>query len=113
MTERDQNMELIGNDFGKQIRQNAIAFGIALRPAFEHLSKVMNAFGETYMCVLERAYKKEFGKLPASMRTKRLRKKRRTIVLKWFSSILNEEHNNRLHLASENHDDEAPGELRA
>ncbi len=95
MTREDQNMELIGNDFGKQIRQSAIALGNAFRPAVERSSKAMNAFGEAYMYAAERAYKKEFGKLPASMRTKRLRKKRRTIVLKWFSSILNEEHNNR------------------
>lgn len=50
-----------------------------LGPAFDNLFAMVYEVA----CSL---YKEEFGRLPGSERTSRLRKKRRTMVLRWYAA---------------------------
>lgn len=72
----------------EQIRNAAIAFGTAMRPAVEAAAKAMRQFGLAYYQVAQHTYKQEFGRLPGSERTARLRKKRKKMVYDWFSDYL-------------------------
>lgn len=72
----------------EQVRKAAIAFGEAMRPAVESAAKALRQFGLAYYQVAQHAYRKEFGRLPGSERTARLRKKRLKVVCDWFSDYL-------------------------
>ncbi len=56
--------------------------------AFDRYSVVMKKTSELirnfYMKIAENAYLAKIGKLPGSIKTKRLRKKRKAMVLKWY-----------------------------
>lgn len=56
-----------------------VAMG-GLRAAFEKLGKALTALGREWLNHLAREYRKTGRRVPGSMRTKRLRKKRATAL---------------------------------
>ena len=70
------------------INESAKMMATALMPALEAASRAMKAFGDTYYHLAEKTYRKEMGRLPGGKRKRRLIKKRKAIVLKWFGEKL-------------------------
>jgi hypothetical protein len=68
----------------------AMVIGKAMQPAFEAAGRAMGQFYESVIATAERQYLAEFGRLPGSTRTARLRKKRRKRVMDWFMERLQE-----------------------
>ena len=67
----------------------------AAGPAFARVATVMREaasamgkFGDVWYRTAERAYLQHHTRLPGGKRTARLRKKRRTQVLMWFSEFI-------------------------
>jgi len=57
---------------------------VALSPAFDQAKMDLEAFGRKFQWVAEQIYLRHHRRLPGSLRTCRLRKKRRTVVMAWF-----------------------------
>lgn len=69
-------------------RQLSTAFaGLSLAVHFSFIP-AFKGFGDCYYQMAEDFYKDYHRRLPGSLRTKRLRKKLRTKVLKWFETFL-------------------------
>ena len=58
--------------------------GIAMRASV----LAMNQFGEAWYATAERAYQAFHPKLPGGRSSARLRKKRRDMVMRWYSEFL-------------------------
>jgi len=67
-------------------RDSAIALGVAMRPAAERMAAAIQAFSAAYLQLAIAEYKRHHGSLPGSDRTARLRKKRRSVALRWFNA---------------------------
>lgn len=86
---------LVVDDYGLILRERLIdgmnALGKAfasLEPAVRELAQSFQRFGNEFYGLAEPAYLSRFGKLPGSLRTKRLRKKRQRMVVAWFMGEL-------------------------
>lgn len=66
------------------IRQAGIVLAAVARP----VAFAVRELADTVYDGIERAYLEEHGSLPGSERTRRLRKKRRDAVLRWWRSTM-------------------------
>lgn len=71
-------------DMNELITKSAIAFGIAFTPVVKKAAAAMTEFGEAIYKVAEKEYLKHHQRLPGGTSSPRLRKKRRTLVMRWF-----------------------------
>lgn len=61
-------------------------------PVVDQARAAMIRFGTAWMKMLEQEYLKHHRHLPGSLRTARLRKKRRDAALRWFEERMNSAH---------------------
>lgn len=80
---------------GDALQQSVENMIRAFQPAAALARKALADFDAALYRAAQRAYVEAHGCLPASDRTARLRKKRRKIVLDWFTTELNREHDQR------------------
>lgn len=72
----------------EMILQSARSFAKAITPAFQQCAKALTKFGEFYISCAKTAYLQHHKRLPGGTSTARMRKKRRSKVLNWFSEEL-------------------------
>lgn len=63
-------------------------FWIQFSARMHAIVRALTALSDSIYRTACNEYRKEFGKLPGSERTRRLRKKRRKIVIDWFMAEL-------------------------
>lgn len=69
------------------INSGAIGFVRAIEPAVYAAIRAFNNLGAAYYKIAEGEYKRNYGKFPGSIKTKRLRKKRRVKILNGFAVL--------------------------
>ena len=68
----------------RQLLPTFHAFADSIASIGRELERMRNSMADAMYAAATDAYRCEFGRLPGSDRTARLRKKRRKIVLQWF-----------------------------
>lgn len=66
------------------IKELTLDIGEGLAPAMKQATGAMDKFGSTIYKIAENEYLKHHAKLPGGTSTARLRKKRKTVVMKWL-----------------------------
>lgn len=67
------------------IQRNFILWYEAMKPAVERAAFAFRELGNQLYNLVVRYYLQHHKKLPGSQKTKRMRKKQRTIVITWFN----------------------------
>lgn len=77
-----------GRDFRQGLDQLVSAITLAFTPIMQQAKRGLDAFGVAYYDLAERMYLEHHRRLPGSLRTARLKKKRKTKVSEWFEGYL-------------------------